>query len=828
MGRTYCRKQGTSKSIVGRWYKPCAVVVLSVLALLSLGASADANVFQPQSSSIIVDFHPPYSFDNGNGPAPDYPVIFADCGTSCAGSVSSMVLMRGSQVIAQSDDMDPTLLDPGTMEAGDTLDVYVTDDNSNTYLAAAVTYPGTPPTLTSADCAFNTVSGSAPSSSYVAGYVGDGSTAQQGPSGATVSNGLFTLAANSQTPSWDDLFRTNGDNEQPLVQDVVGISYVAGVDGPVQVDQWMHFPDSFGTIFIPQDLACGPVTTPPGLPPINTAPPTISTQPQSGVAVAVAVGEWTNEVDDYSWQWQLCDPSGADCADIDGATDSQYTPTDADVGSTLRVIETASNQYGSSDPVTSDASGVVRPPATATPPPAPGAGPGTTPTSNPPAGSSIIPVGASCDVYKVAPHHQLSIGAPGVLANDTANGHGHLTPHVDHISFGVSSHPYQLSPAGALSFQATEPGAASLIYHDTASDGAVSAPTTVTIFIQAGALTVAQRAVCGAAAPVAVAHHWSVEAGQSLEENLLTGAYGGRGELTTRILNISFAHGEWTGADKDGQFLYVAGPGTEKSLLKKIRFEAVDSHGIASAPVTSTVAVDPRKSVAVSVAQTHHLTPQLSGDSDVFGRLGAPHATTAAASSVQWYSGGMGHIMSCWSGSGEPKPVNQTGALGDQCWTVVSVPESKVSNDLDSWSGKATFGGLLNDCLGDITSYLDPSFLVKKAAFAQQCASGIAGSTFDHVWDKSVYHNAAMLGDCLAWKIVRHRTLTHPVSGAWSSPQLDPVDSLIPPYEPGNPHTGWVYEHHLFSSTVRVPMSCDSDGEVSSEYPAPITYAPGF
>ena len=55
----------------------------------------------------------------------------------------------------------------------------------------------------------------------------------------------------------------------------------------------------------------------------------------------------------YSYQWQHCDANGANCHDIAGATASTYTPNDADVGGTVRVVVTATNEAGSSAPTVS-------------------------------------------------------------------------------------------------------------------------------------------------------------------------------------------------------------------------------------------------------------------------------------------------------------------------------------------------------------------------------------------------------------------------------------------------------------------------------------------
>ena len=47
-------------------------------------------------------------------------------------------------------------------------------------------------------------------------------------------------------------------------------------------------------------------------------------------------------------QWVRCDGTGADCTDIPGATASQYAPANDDIGHTLRVRETATDNDGTS------------------------------------------------------------------------------------------------------------------------------------------------------------------------------------------------------------------------------------------------------------------------------------------------------------------------------------------------------------------------------------------------------------------------------------------------------------------------------------------------
>jgi hypothetical protein len=82
-------------------------------------------------------------------------------------------------------------------------------------------------------------------------------------------------------------------------------------------------------------------------PPINTAPPAESGNPSQGQTLMTSNGSWkgtTPMTDGY--QWLRCDPSGANCAAIAGATASSYTLGSADVGSTVRSQVTASNVAG--------------------------------------------------------------------------------------------------------------------------------------------------------------------------------------------------------------------------------------------------------------------------------------------------------------------------------------------------------------------------------------------------------------------------------------------------------------------------------------------------
>lgn len=97
---------------------------------------------------------------------------------------------------------------------------------------------------------------------------------------------------------------------------------------------------------------------------------------------------------------------------------------------------------------------------------------------------------ARCDAYWVKPHGQLTVGAPGVLGNDSDPAGLPIRAVVDKINFGVSDHPYRLNPTtGALRFTPRstpggKPFAAQIAYHVEDSAGKTSNQTTATIYIE--------------------------------------------------------------------------------------------------------------------------------------------------------------------------------------------------------------------------------------------------------------------------------------------------------------------------------------------------------
>ncbi len=86
--------------------------------------------------------------------------------------------------------------------------------------------------------------------------------------------------------------------------------------------------------------------------PTNTAPPFVDGVAKIGATLTLTRGAWSGTppptlVD----QWQRCDETGGSCVDIPGATGLTYVLVAADVGSTIRVNETATNSAGSASAV---------------------------------------------------------------------------------------------------------------------------------------------------------------------------------------------------------------------------------------------------------------------------------------------------------------------------------------------------------------------------------------------------------------------------------------------------------------------------------------------
>ena len=112
-----------------------------------------------------------------------------------------------------------------------------------------------------------------------------------------------------------------------------------------------------------------PSATVAAAPPVNTTAPTITGTARQGETVTAQPGTWSGTPPlSYSYQWQRCDLSGANCADIAGATGQAYTLTVADVAGRVRVRVTATNAGGAASAFSAPASVNPAAPANTAPP----------------------------------------------------------------------------------------------------------------------------------------------------------------------------------------------------------------------------------------------------------------------------------------------------------------------------------------------------------------------------------------------------------------------------------------------------------------------------
>jgi hypothetical protein len=95
--------------------------------------------------------------------------------------------------------------------------------------------------------------------------------------------------------------------------------------------------------------------------PANTSAPAISGVARDEQRLKAVKGTWSGQKPfSYAYAWSRCDASGGSCTNIASAAKAAYKLTHADVGHTLRVTVTASNEAGHAS-ATSEPSGVVAP-----------------------------------------------------------------------------------------------------------------------------------------------------------------------------------------------------------------------------------------------------------------------------------------------------------------------------------------------------------------------------------------------------------------------------------------------------------------------------------
>jgi hypothetical protein len=81
--------------------------------------------------------------------------------------------------------------------------------------------------------------------------------------------------------------------------------------------------------------------------PVNTVKPAITGNPAEGEVLTSTNGVWESATPlTFTRQWQRCNNKGQGCVNIPGATQQTYAVQQADVGSTIVVVVTATNAAG--------------------------------------------------------------------------------------------------------------------------------------------------------------------------------------------------------------------------------------------------------------------------------------------------------------------------------------------------------------------------------------------------------------------------------------------------------------------------------------------------
>ena len=198
-------------------------------------------------------------------------------------------------------------------------------------------------------------------------------------------NAITSTAPASTTPQWAS---TSIDNDVlnaiscPSAQMCVAVDAsgyeVNSIDPAGGTNEWTYAPVLNAPIWgisCPSTVGCGVVdglgeARRGGPTPSNLTPPTVAGAPTQGVPLTEQHGTWTDSPTSFQVRWERCNATGAACDDISNATAQQYIPVAADVGSTIRVLELATNINGDgvtveSAPTTPVAAAPVLPPKTA-------------------------------------------------------------------------------------------------------------------------------------------------------------------------------------------------------------------------------------------------------------------------------------------------------------------------------------------------------------------------------------------------------------------------------------------------------------------------------
>ena len=151
--------------------------------------------------------------------------------------------------------------------------------------------------------------------------------------------------------------QTMADNTQTLeIGDSINSSYLQGT-----IDEVALYNIALAANVIANHYATGATGQAPKSP-ANTSPPAVSGTAQSGQTLSASTGAWTGTAPiSYGYQWQRCNSSGTGCQNVTGSIASTYPLGSPDVGSTIRVSVTATNNNGKASAVSAVTALVVAP-----------------------------------------------------------------------------------------------------------------------------------------------------------------------------------------------------------------------------------------------------------------------------------------------------------------------------------------------------------------------------------------------------------------------------------------------------------------------------------
>jgi hypothetical protein len=223
-------------------------------------------------------------------------------------------------------------------DVGKTIEVQVTAHNSGGASAPATS------------AATGVVTTAAPVNTVLPAITG---TAQQGQ---TLTAGAGTW---SNTPTFTYQWLSCSGATCTAIAGATSTTYVpVAADVGKTIEVQVTGTNTFGT------AAASSAQTAAVVPPVPTLTfaPSITGTMQQGAVLTEHHGGWTNSPTSYAIQWMRCDGAGNNCNAISGATGATYTPTAADVGGTILVLETASNAGGASAPAYSPLTGLITTP----------------------------------------------------------------------------------------------------------------------------------------------------------------------------------------------------------------------------------------------------------------------------------------------------------------------------------------------------------------------------------------------------------------------------------------------------------------------------------